>query len=73
MSLSGLDVAALERWSESVVAIVRAPLGNGAAVFAPNIKLGLFPRRGRSPLEEHTALYVNRSPLECAQVLFTLT
>lgn len=28
--------------SESVVAIVRAPLGNGAGVFAPNIKLGLF-------------------------------
>lgn len=43
--------------------IVGAPLGNGAGVFAPNIKLGAYgPAR---ELGFRGAVDVNRSPLEC--------
>lgn len=54
----------------SGAAIVRAPLGNGAGVFAPNIKLGLF---GPRALGSRRAGDVNRSPVRMRHVLFTLT
>lgn len=60
---AGVNTQELEEAaSNAVVAIVRAPLGNGAGVFAPNIKLGLFEPRA---LGSRRARDVNRSPLEC--------
>lgn len=54
--VSGLDDAARAR-TGAEEPIVRAPLGNGAGVFAPNIKLGLFgPRAGWDLVEQGTQI-----------------